>query len=145
MELTEALDVMGATDQSILVTLKKDGHPQLSNVLHQLDDTGVFRISITTDRAKYHNVRRDPWVALHANGTDFQSYVVIEGRAVPSPPAADPHDDTVEALVAWYRALAGEHPDWDDFRAAMVAERRVLLGVHPERAYGLIRPPADPR
>jgi hypothetical protein len=52
--------------------------------------------------------------------------------------AADPHDDTVELLVAYYKAGNGEHPDWDEFRATMVADGRLILTVRPERAYGLI-------
>ena len=52
--------------------------------------------------------------------------------------AADPTDDTVEQLVAYYRAGNGEHPDWDDYRATMVADGRLIAAVHPERAYGLV-------
>jgi hypothetical protein len=52
--------------------------------------------------------------------------------------AADPHDDTVEQLVAYYRAGNGEHPDWDEYRAAVVAEGRLIAAVRPERAYGMV-------
>jgi hypothetical protein len=51
--------------------------------------------------------------------------------------AADPHDDTVEELVAYYRAGSGEHPDWDEFRSTMVADRRLVLRVRPTYAYGM--------
>lgn len=139
MELRTAVEALTTTTQSILVTLRRDGRPQLSNVLHGVGPDGTFLISITADRAKYHNIRRNPWVALHADVGNFWSYVVVEGHAELSPVAADPHDDTVEALIAWYRSLSGEHPDWDDYRRAMVADRRVLVTVTPERAYGLLR------
>ena len=55
--------------------------------------------------------------------------------------AADPDDDTVDQLVAYYRAGRGEHPDWDEYRAAMVADKRLILAFSPERAYGLVVPP----
>ena len=54
--------------------------------------------------------------------------------------ARDPHDETVEALVSLYRDLAGEHPDWDEYRAAMVADRRVLLTLPLEHVYGWTGP-----
>lgn len=139
MELSTAVEALTTTTQSILVTLRRDGRPQLSNVLHGVGPDEAFLISITAGRAKYHNIRRNPWVALHADVGNFWSYVVVEGHAELSPVAADPHDDTVEALIAWYRSLSGEHPDWDDYRRAMVADRRVLVTVTPERAYGLLR------
>jgi len=63
---------------------------------------------------------------------------VVEGTAALTPVAADPQDDTVEQLIAYYRAGNGEHPDWDDYRAAMVADGRLIAAVHPERAYGLV-------
>jgi len=64
---------------------------------------------------------------------------VGEGFAALSPPATDPHDDTVEALVGLYRRLGGEHPDWAEYRAAMVADRRVVLTLAFERVYGARR------
>ena len=82
-------------------------------------------------------MRRDPRVSLYVPGDNFWQYVVSRGRRS-RPVAADPHDDTVEQLVAYYRAGNGEHPDWDDYRAAMVADGRLIAAVHPERAYGLV-------
>ena len=52
--------------------------------------------------------------------------------------AAAPDDATVDELVEYYRAVAGEHPDWDDYRRAMVADRRLVVRLHPERAYGML-------
>ncbi len=65
------------------------------------------------------------------------SYAVAEGDAELSPVAADPHDDTVEGLIALYRGVQGEHPDWDEFRQAMVADQRVLPRIAVTRVYGM--------
>jgi PPOX class probable F420-dependent enzyme len=100
-------------------------------------EDGVLRISLTDGRAKTVNLRRDPRVSLHMVADDFWSYVVLEGEADLSPVAADPHDATVEELVAYYRAGNGEHPDWDEFRATMVADQRLVLRVRPTYAYGM--------
>ena len=64
--------------------------------------------------------------------------MVVEGRAELTPPAAAPDDATVDELVEQYRAIGGEHDDWDDFRRAMVADRRLVLRLRPERAYGML-------
>lgn len=139
MDLAEALDFARSHHRSVLTTIRRDTRPQLSNVTHWLGDDGIIRISITADRAKYHNLLRDPWAALHISSDDFWSYAVLEATADLSPIAADPHDGTVEELIDYYRALSGEHPDWDDYRRAMVADRRVILRLKPTRAYGLSR------
>jgi len=123
----------------VLVTLRRDGRPQLSNVMHAVGDDGTIRISTTADRAKYANLRRNPWAALHVDGTDFWSYAVLEGDVDISDVAAAPDDATVEELVGLYRSLQGEHEDWDDYRAAMVAERRVVVRIRPTHAYGALR------
>lgn len=136
MELTDALGAARATHQSILVTTKSDGRPHLTNVLHHLDDDGVARISTTATRAKAHNIERDPWAALHVNGDTFFSYAVLEGEAELSEPAAATDDAVVDELVALYRAISGEHDDWDAYRRAMVDEQRLVVRFRPERAYG---------
>jgi PPOX class probable F420-dependent enzyme len=138
MELAAALDFARAHTRSVLTTLRKNGRPQLSNVSYWLAEDGLFRISITADRAKYFNLRREPWAALHITQPDFWAYVVIEGDVELTPPAADRDDATVSELIAHYRGLAGEHPDWDDYRRAMVADRRVIARVTPTRAYGML-------
>jgi PPOX class probable F420-dependent enzyme len=137
MDLSDALRYARERRQGILATIRANGLPQLSNILFLLGDDDVVRISITDGRAKTANIRRDPRVALHVPGDSFWQYLVIEGRAELSPVAADPHDDTVEQLVAYYRAASGEHDNWDEYRAAMVTDRRLVLSVHPERAYGM--------
>jgi PPOX class probable F420-dependent enzyme len=139
MELAEALDAARATHQSVLTTLRRDGKPQLSNVLHYVDDAGVIRVSTTVDRAKYGNLRRQPWAALKIDGETFWSYAVLEADVVLSDVAAEPGDAAVDELVDYYRAVSGEHPDWDDYRRAMVAEHRVVARLNPTRAYGALR------
>ncbi|WP_433565402.1 PPOX class F420-dependent oxidoreductase [Nocardia sp. CA-151230] len=139
MDLAKAVDFARSHRKSVLTTIRRDTRPQLSNVLHWAGEDGIIRISITADRAKYHNLVRDPWAALHMSSDDFWSYAVIEGEVEVSPVAADPGDATVDELVAYYRALSGEHPDWDDYRRAMVADRRAVVRLTPARAYGLLR------
>ena len=138
MELHDALAFAGTRSQSVLVTVRRNSRPQLSNVLHHADGE-VVRVSITTDRAKYKNLVRDPWAALHVTSDDFWSYVVLEGPAELSPVAADPGDAVVDELVEYYRALRGEHPDWDEYRQAQVDQRRVVLRLRPDHAYGIAR------
>ncbi|MFF0487417.1 PPOX class F420-dependent oxidoreductase [Nocardia sp. NPDC004068] len=142
MELDAALDFARAHRGSVLTTIRKNGRPQLSNVTHWVADDGLIRISITADRAKYANLRREPWAALHVTRPDFWAYAVIEGDVELSPVAASPDDATVEELVGYYRTLSGEHPDWDDYRRAMVADRRVMARIRPTRAYGMLNPPS---
>jgi PPOX class probable F420-dependent enzyme len=139
MELDDALTAARATHQSLLTTLRKDGKPQLSNVMHAVGDDGVIRVSTTADRAKYHNLRREPWAALKVDGESFWSYAVIEAQASFSEVAAQPDDAAVEELVELYRSIGGEHSDWDDYRRAMVAEQRVVVRLTPTRAYGALR------
>jgi PPOX class probable F420-dependent enzyme len=122
----------------VLVTLKRDGRPQLSNVAHAYDpDERIIRVSLTDDRAKTRNLRRDPRASYHVTTADRWAYTVAEGTAELTPVAGDPYDDTVEELVRLYRDLQGEHPDWDEYRAAMVQDRRLVLRLRVERAYGI--------
>ena len=149
MELHEALDFARARHQGVLVTRSAGGRPQLSNILYHLSDsTGggggggpVARISITDDRAKTRNLRRDPVASLYVPGESFWAYVVLDGTAELSPVASAPHDETVEELVELYRSIRGEqHPDWDEYRRVMVAERRLVARLRPAHAYGLVTP-----
>lgn len=139
VDLDLALDYARAQRRCVLVTLKADGRPQTSNVFQWTDAEGVVRVSLTDDRAKTRNLRRDPRVSLHVTAEDFWSYVVLEGEADLSPVAASPDDATCDELVDYYRAMQGEHPDWADYRAAMVADRRLVLRLRPRYAYGMVR------
>ncbi|MFD0229692.1 TIGR03618 family F420-dependent PPOX class oxidoreductase [Streptomyces hirsutus] len=134
------LGLIGDENGGVLVTLKQDGRPQLSNVNHAYyPDERLIRVSLTDDRAKTRNLRRDPRASYHVTTSDRWAYTVAEGTAELSPVAADPHDGTVEELIRLYRDVNGEHPDWDDYRAAMVRDRRLVLRLRVERAYGIPR------
>ena len=123
-----------------LITLRRDGRPQASIVIHVWDpDRRAVRISVTDDRAKTRNLRRDPRASYHVVAPDLSAWAVGDGFAELTPPAADPHDETVEALVDLYRRQAGEHPDWAEYRASMVADRRVVLTLAFEHVYGARR------
>lgn len=137
MELAAALDFIRPRRNGVLVALKRDGRPQLSNITYTLGDDGVVRISITADRAKYANLLRDPRASLYVGKEDFWGYVVIDAQAELTAVAADADDATVDELVSVYRGAVGEHPDWDEYRAAMVADRRVVVRLHPVHAYGM--------
>ncbi|HEY5335308.1 MAG TPA: PPOX class F420-dependent oxidoreductase [Mycobacteriales bacterium] len=126
---------MHPAGRGILATIKRDGRPQLSNVAYAWDGTTV-RVSVTDDRAKTHNMRRDPRVALEVTTPDLGGYVVVEGEADLTPVAAEPYDATVDELVDVFRAIGGEHDDWDDYRAAMVRDRRLVLRLRPTHSYG---------
>ena len=123
--------------QGVLVTLKRDGRPQLSNISYVVGDDDVIRISVTEGRAKTANLRRDPRASLHVTRDDFYAYAVAEGTATLTPVASAPDDDTVEQLVEYYRHVAGEHDDWDEYRRAMVEDRRLLVHLPIEHLYGM--------
>ncbi|MGP4043028.1 PPOX class F420-dependent oxidoreductase [Streptomyces sp. 2A115] len=125
-------------DGGVLVTLKRDGRPQLSNVNHAYyPGDRILRVSLTDGRAKTRNLRRDTRASYHVTSEDRRAYTVAEGTADLSPVARDPHDETVEELIRLYRDVQGEHPDWDDYRAAMVRDRRLVLRLHVEHVYGI--------
>ncbi len=138
MDLSTALQFAADRHHGVLVTAKSDGRPQLSNIAYDVGADGVIRISVTAGRAKTKNIERDPRVSLHVARDDFYAYAVIEGTAELTPVATSPDDATADQLVEYFRAVSGEHDDWDEYRRAMVADRRLLVLVHPERAYGML-------
>jgi PPOX class probable F420-dependent enzyme len=132
------LALISGNSLGVLATIKRDGRPQLSNVSYYFDPRSVaISVSITEPRAKTRNLRRDARASVYVRSDDGWAYAVAEGDAALTPPAADPGDDTVEALIALYRNIAGEHPDWDDYRQAMVQDRRVVLTMPITHLYGL--------
>ena len=137
MDLDTALDYARTHPRAVLITLKSDGRPQSSNVLQWTDADGIVHVSVTDTRVKVRNVRRDARVSIHVTADDFWSYTVLEGDAELTPAASSPDDATVDELVAYYRALNGEHPEWDDYRAAMVADQRLVLRLRPTHVYGM--------
>jgi PPOX class probable F420-dependent enzyme len=143
VDLREAVDFARPRHQGVLVTRRRDGRPQLSNIAFTLSggeptgDGAVARISVTDDRAKTRNLRRDPAATLYVPGDSFWSYVVLDGTAELSPVSSAPDDETVDELVDLYRAVSGEHPNWAEFREAMVSERRLVVRIRPTHAYGV--------
>jgi PPOX class probable F420-dependent enzyme len=137
MDLTEALAFAHKRKQGVLATIRSNGRPQLSNIAY-VPEGDTILISVTDDRAKTANLRRDPRASLYVLGDTFYQYVVIEAVAELSPVAAEPNDATVEALIRYYEAASGAHPDWDEYRAAMIADKRLALTLRPERAYGIL-------
>ena len=137
----ELADLFARQRGGTLITLKRDGRPQASVVTHTFEPaTLTLRVSITEPRAKTRNLRRDPRASYMVTSPDLRAYAVAEGSAQLTPPATDPNDATVEALIDVYRTIAGEHPDWDEYRAAMVADQRVVLTLPFDRVYGWIMP-----
>ena len=129
--------LIAQTHGGALVALKRDGRPQLSNVSHTYDPaTRLLRVSTTADRAKVANLRRDPRASYYVTSPDQHAYAVAEGIVELTPVAAEPDDATVDELVEVYRRILGEHPDWDEYRAAMVADRRLVVRLTVERLYG---------
>ena len=118
-------DFIRQNHHAVLVTRRADGRLQSSPVVCGVHDDGRVAISVTVtdDRAKTKNLQRDPRATLCVlSDAFFGEWVQIDGTAEIVPTA-----DAVEGLVALYRQIAGEHPDWDDYRAAMVRDRRVLV------------------
>ncbi len=139
MELDHAFPFVSKRSHGVLVTLRGDGRPQLSNILYMAGPAHTARISVTDGRAKTANLRRDPRASLYVTSEDFWSYVVLDGTVELSPVALRTDDPVVEELVAMYRQAQGEHPDWDEFRQAMVDQSRQVATLTATYAYGLIQ------
>ena len=132
-EIEDARRFIADNHHGVLATFRRDGRVQQSPVSAGVDGEGRVVISVTEDRAKTRNARRDPRVALCVFSDAFYGkWVQVEGTAqlVDGP-------DRLDALVDYYRCVAGEHPDWDEYRAAMLRDRRILLRFDIERASGL--------
>ena len=138
MDLIQAMDFVRANRNGVLTTIRRDGRPQLSNIIYMVDNAGTIRVSVTASRAKSKNLQRDPRASLYVCGTDFWSYAVVDGPAELTPVASEPNDATVDELVDLYRAMAGEHDDWGDYRRAMVADGRLVVRITPTSAYGML-------
>jgi PPOX class probable F420-dependent enzyme len=127
----ELLDFIRPRHQAIVITARADGRPQASPVTCGVDAGGRIVVSTYPERAKARNARRNPQVSVLFLSDDFGgAWVQVDGDAevIDMPEAAD-------ALVDYYRAIAGEHPDWDDYRQAMVRQDKSLLRVTP-RTWG---------
>jgi PPOX class probable F420-dependent enzyme len=129
--------LLAESGRAALVTIKRDGRPQLSNIIYAHDPaTGVVRISVTDTRAKTRNLRRDPRASLYLTTPNFSAYEVVEGTVELTAVTVRPDDGTADELVDLYRTISGEHPNWDEYRAAMVAEQRLIAKLTVQRSYG---------
>jgi PPOX class probable F420-dependent enzyme len=130
MDLDQARDFVRSHHRAVLATRRSSGGIQQTPVAVGIDDEGHLVVSSREGAYKTRNLRRDPWAQLCVF-TDrfFGEWVWVEGEVqVVSLPEA------MEPLVEYYRAVAGEHPNWDEYRESMRQERRVLLRMHPHTA-----------
>jgi len=139
MELSAALNWIAERNNAVLITIRRDGRPQSSDVSYHVDG-GRIIISVTDSRAKTRNLRRDGRAVVHVTDPAAWSYVSFDGTVELSPTAAEPDDATVDRLVDYYRAVAGQdHPDWGEYRQAMVDEGRLLITFTPGSVVGQLR------
>lgn len=130
----EALEFVRSHHNAVLATIRRDGRPQLSNVSYALDADGLIKVSVTRDRAKTRNLRRDPRATLSIVDENWYRYLVVEGTCTIL------EDDPLPTLRHIYELIRGEpHPDWADFDAAMVRDGRVVLTISIDRMYPLDR------
>ena len=130
MDLDQARAYVRKHSHAVLCTLRRDGTPQLSPVAATVDEQGRVVVSSRETAYKVKNLRREPraWLCVFPDGF-YGEWVQVEGDVdVLSLP------DAMEPLVDYYRRVAGEHPDWDEYRAAMQAEQRCLIRVALTRA-----------
>ncbi len=123
----ELLQFVGSRHRLVLLTTRADGRPQISPVTGGVDDAGRIVISTYPDRAKAVNLRRNPAVSVLVLSDDWDdAWVQVDGTAeildMPSPEAED-------GLVEYYRCIAGDHPDWAEYRAAMRKQGKSLIRI----------------
>lgn len=130
MNIDEAREFLKDNHRAVLGTFRKDGGMQLSPITAVIDGEGRVVISSRETAYKVKNLRRDPRAYLCVvNDGWYGAWAQIEGRAeIVSLPEA------MEGLVDYYRRGAGEHPDWDEYRAAMERDKRLLIRIEIERA-----------
>jgi PPOX class probable F420-dependent enzyme len=130
VQLDDARSFIREHSHALLATTRADGTPQMSPVLIGLDAAGNAVVSTRETAAKVRNLRRDPraWACVLSEGF-YGPWIQVAGtaRIVSLPEAMEP-------LVDYYRVVAGEHPDWDDYRAAMLRDRRCLIRMELTRA-----------
>jgi PPOX class probable F420-dependent enzyme len=129
VSLDELLDFVRPRHRAILLTHRADGSPQASPLTCGVDDSGRIVVSTYPERAKTRNAKRDERVSLLVLSDDWDGpWVQVDGTAevIDSP-------ESVEPLVEYYRNIAGEHPDWDEYREAMVKQGKSIIRVTPEK------------
>ena len=134
MTEAEARAFVGRHNRAVLATIKRDGRPQLSNIVYTLDDDGLIKISVTRDRAKTRNLKRDPRATLSVVAENWGEYLVVEGTCVVR------EENVLPELRRVYERVSGKpHPNWEEFDAAMVRDGRVVLAISIDRVYPLDR------
>jgi PPOX class probable F420-dependent enzyme len=129
MDVDEARSFLRQHHRGVLSTLRADGRPQMSAVSVALDEGGCAAISTRETAYKVRHIRRRPDVSLFVMSDDFWNWIQVDGTAtVLSLP------DAMEPLVELYRTVAGEHPDWDDYRRSMQEQQRVVVRIAIDRA-----------
>lgn len=125
MDIDEAIAFTADNHRGVLATRRRDGRPQLTPITVAPGEAGQVIISTRETAMKVNNIERDPNVSI-AVFTDgfFGPHVQLDGTAT-----IQRLPEAMEPLVEYYRAVSGEHPDWDDYRAAMARDRRVLLRI----------------
>lgn len=125
----ELLAFIGDRHRFVLLTHRRDGSAQLSPVTGGVDDAGRLVVSSYPERAKSRNARRQPQVSVLVVSDDWDGpWVQVDGRCeVLDVPEA------LDAFVEYYRGIAGEHPDWEEYRQAMRDQGKCLLRITPER------------
>ena len=124
----ELLDFIRPRHHAIVITARADGRPQASPVTCGVDEAGRIVVSTYPERAKTRNARRNPQASVLILSDDFGgAWVQIDGdtEVIDMPEAAG-------ALVDYYRSIAGEHPDWDEYRQAMARQGKSLLRITPK-------------
>lgn len=129
VDLNDLLEFVRPRHHMVLLTRRTDGAPQASPVTGGVDDNGRIVISTYPERAKTINARRRPEVSVLVLSDDFTgAWVQVDGTCevldVP---------ESVEPLVEYFRNIAGEHPDWDEYRRAMAEQGKSLLRITPNR------------
>jgi PPOX class probable F420-dependent enzyme len=130
VQLDRAREFLRVNHRAVLATTRADGRPQLSPVTCGVDSAGRVIVSTRETAVKTRNLRRNPLASLCVfTDAFFGGWVQVEGKAeIVSLPEA------MELLVEYYRLVSGEHPDWDDYRAAMQQERRCVIRIGIDRA-----------
>lgn len=125
----ELVEFLRPRHRAVLATVRADGTPQMSPVTCGVDADGHIVVSTYPGRAKVRNARRNPQVTVCVLSDEWDGpYVQVDGRAeVLDMP------DALDGLVEYYRCIAGEHPDWAEYREAMVRQNKSLIRVHIER------------
>jgi PPOX class probable F420-dependent enzyme len=130
MDVASALELVRSNQRGVIATTRADGHTAMSPIACTVDADGRVVVSTRETAMKVKHIEREPHVAICVLSDGFYGeWAQVEGEAeiVRLP-------DAMDGLIDYYRRISGEHPDWDDYRAAMVRDRRVLLRIAVTRA-----------